>query len=273
MNLSRDPLLIRRSVCAAVQPARPQVSRCTGLSVSDHEYPALTGRSGTQRGGQSGTRSGNSAHPELDQVVELLGHGIVPASGEEHVQPPPASRSLHAPPAPPPRPPPSQPVGPPAAGTPAAATAHPHHSAPQVGRRIKRGEQEEPLAHAEGLDDVDGPVRSACRRPDGERARRSAPRCRAGRRRRRRPGATGIPWLVLAASWFTWSAWVRRGRRGTRRLGWSSPSDRSSSRHHRPAPPAAPARDYRLVGDLLLYATAARLAGSRVSGPLPGKLR
>jgi hypothetical protein len=55
--------------------------------VSDHEYPALTGRSGTQRGGQSGTRSGNSALPGLDQVVDLLGLGIVPASGEEQVQP------------------------------------------------------------------------------------------------------------------------------------------------------------------------------------------
>ena len=32
-------------------------------------------------------RSGNSARPGLDQVVELLGHGIVPASGEEDVQP------------------------------------------------------------------------------------------------------------------------------------------------------------------------------------------
>jgi hypothetical protein len=48
MKLSRDPLL-RRSVCAAGQPARPQVNRCTGLSGSDREYPALTGRSGTQR--------------------------------------------------------------------------------------------------------------------------------------------------------------------------------------------------------------------------------
>jgi hypothetical protein len=55
--------------------------------VSDREYPALTGRPGTQRGGQAGTRSGNSALPGLDQVVDLLGHGIVPASGEEQVQP------------------------------------------------------------------------------------------------------------------------------------------------------------------------------------------
>ncbi len=39
------------------------------------------------RGGQPGTRSGNSARSRLDQVVELLGHGIVPASGVVHVQP------------------------------------------------------------------------------------------------------------------------------------------------------------------------------------------
>jgi hypothetical protein len=45
---SVDPLL-GRSVCAAGQPARPQVSRCTGLSVSDRDFPTLTGRSGTQR--------------------------------------------------------------------------------------------------------------------------------------------------------------------------------------------------------------------------------
>ena len=45
---TRDPLL-RRSVCAAGQPACPQVSRCIGLSGSDRKYPALTVRSGTQR--------------------------------------------------------------------------------------------------------------------------------------------------------------------------------------------------------------------------------
>ena len=44
----RDPLL-RRPVCAAGQPACSQVSRCIGLSVSDREFAALTGRSGTQR--------------------------------------------------------------------------------------------------------------------------------------------------------------------------------------------------------------------------------
>jgi hypothetical protein len=45
---TRDRLL-RRSVCAAGQPACSQVSRCRGLSGSDRKFPALTGRSGTQR--------------------------------------------------------------------------------------------------------------------------------------------------------------------------------------------------------------------------------
>jgi hypothetical protein len=48
MKLSRDPLL-RRSVCAAGQPARTQMSQCVRLSGSDREFPGLTGRSGTQR--------------------------------------------------------------------------------------------------------------------------------------------------------------------------------------------------------------------------------
>jgi len=48
VKLARDPLL-RRSVCAAGQPAYAQVGRCTGLSGSDRKYAALTGRSGTQR--------------------------------------------------------------------------------------------------------------------------------------------------------------------------------------------------------------------------------
>ena len=43
-----DPLL-RRPVCAAGQPAYPQVSRRIGLSGSDREYPELTARSGMQR--------------------------------------------------------------------------------------------------------------------------------------------------------------------------------------------------------------------------------
>ena len=40
-----------------------------------------------RRGGQRGTRSGNSARSRLDQLVDLLGHRIVPASGVEQVQP------------------------------------------------------------------------------------------------------------------------------------------------------------------------------------------
>src|SRR5690349_19029324 len=44
------------------------------------------GEPGDMRGGQPGTRSGNSARSGLDQIVELLGYGIVPASGEEQVQ-------------------------------------------------------------------------------------------------------------------------------------------------------------------------------------------
>jgi hypothetical protein len=43
-----EPLL-RRSICAAGQPACPQVSGYLGLSGSDREFPVLTGRSGTQR--------------------------------------------------------------------------------------------------------------------------------------------------------------------------------------------------------------------------------
>ena len=43
-----DPLL-RRPVCAAGQPARPQVGRFIGLPASDREYPIMTVRSGMQR--------------------------------------------------------------------------------------------------------------------------------------------------------------------------------------------------------------------------------
>jgi hypothetical protein len=47
--LSRRERQLRRPVCAAGQPARPQVSRGIRLPGSDHQYPALTDRSGTQR--------------------------------------------------------------------------------------------------------------------------------------------------------------------------------------------------------------------------------
>ena len=39
--------LSRRSVCAVGRPACPQVGRCTGLSWTDREFLALTGRSDT----------------------------------------------------------------------------------------------------------------------------------------------------------------------------------------------------------------------------------
>jgi len=45
---THDPLL-RRSVCAAGQPACSQVRRRIRLSASDRKFPPLTGRSGTQR--------------------------------------------------------------------------------------------------------------------------------------------------------------------------------------------------------------------------------
>ena len=41
---------------------------------------------GGMRGGQPGTRSGDSARSGLEQVVDLLGHRIVPPGGEIHVQ-------------------------------------------------------------------------------------------------------------------------------------------------------------------------------------------
>jgi hypothetical protein len=58
--LWRDPLL-GRSVCAAGQPVCTQVNRCIGLSGSDRKFPALTGRSGTQRA--------RSLRPELAALL------------------------------------------------------------------------------------------------------------------------------------------------------------------------------------------------------------
>ena len=48
LSANRRPA-VRRSVCAAGQPACTQVSRCIGLSGSDRKFPALTDQSGTQR--------------------------------------------------------------------------------------------------------------------------------------------------------------------------------------------------------------------------------
>jgi hypothetical protein len=76
MKLARDPLL-RRSVCAAGQPACPQVSRGIGLSGSDREFPALTGRSGT-----SSTVPHDSWHPVAARTVQGW-----PASGPGRLPP------------------------------------------------------------------------------------------------------------------------------------------------------------------------------------------
>ena len=60
---------LHRSVCAAGRPARPQVSRRIGLSVSDRKYPALTGRSGTQRARRLGLRMTAGTRSALVPVV------------------------------------------------------------------------------------------------------------------------------------------------------------------------------------------------------------
>jgi hypothetical protein len=73
--------LLRRSVCAAGQPACPQVSRYTGLSVSDREHPALTGRSGTQRArGAHGSGGGRSHIPNLCVLPAWIRSLISPAA-------------------------------------------------------------------------------------------------------------------------------------------------------------------------------------------------
>ena len=58
-----------RSVRAAGRPACTQVSRCTGLSGSDREFPALTGRSGTQRARRVRSRSTRSPSAALVPVI------------------------------------------------------------------------------------------------------------------------------------------------------------------------------------------------------------
>ena len=72
MKLARDPLL-RRPVCAAGQPAHPQVSQRIGLPGSDHNFPVLTGRSGTQRARRPGSRTtaGTSAPWSSSSSSEL----------------------------------------------------------------------------------------------------------------------------------------------------------------------------------------------------------
>ena len=67
-----DPLL-RRSVCAAGQPACSQVRRRIRVSASDRKSPPLTGRSGTQRARRPGSRTtaGTSAPWSSSSSSEL----------------------------------------------------------------------------------------------------------------------------------------------------------------------------------------------------------
>jgi hypothetical protein len=66
-------LPLRRSVCAAGQPARSQVSRCIRLSGSDRDFPALTRRSGTQRA------RGGYAHGSGGRLSNLANLCLLPA--------------------------------------------------------------------------------------------------------------------------------------------------------------------------------------------------
>jgi hypothetical protein len=85
MKLASDPLL-RRSVCAAGQPACPQVSRCIGLSGSDRKFPALTGRSGTQRARRLRSRTTVGASAPWSSSPPTACRGW-PASGPGRLRP------------------------------------------------------------------------------------------------------------------------------------------------------------------------------------------
>ena len=75
---------LRRSVCAAGQPACPQVSRYIGLSTTDRKYPALTGRSGTQRARRLRSRMTwlPAAHVTGHRDALVLVTDIGPSTGE-----------------------------------------------------------------------------------------------------------------------------------------------------------------------------------------------
>jgi hypothetical protein len=85
MKLASDPLL-RRSVCAAGQPVCPQVSRCIGLSGSDRKFPALTGRSGTQRARRLRLRTTAGASAPWSSSPPAACRGW-PASGPGRLRP------------------------------------------------------------------------------------------------------------------------------------------------------------------------------------------
>ena len=81
---SRDPLL-RRSVCAAGQPACSQVRRRIRVSASDRKSPPLTGRSGTQRARRPGSRTtaGTSAPWSSSSSSELRITRVSPCVARE----------------------------------------------------------------------------------------------------------------------------------------------------------------------------------------------
>jgi len=86
-----DPLL-RRSVCAADQPSCPQVSRCIRLSGSDRKFPALTGRSGTQRARQPFVPNRGAAgylvrQPESSTIRSMPFHQGNMMSNKPHLRP------------------------------------------------------------------------------------------------------------------------------------------------------------------------------------------
>lgn len=72
--------MLRRSVCAAGQLAPPQATRCLALAGSDRQYPALTGRSGTQRARRPPSRMtvGTATPWQLGALVLVvtIEHGV-----------------------------------------------------------------------------------------------------------------------------------------------------------------------------------------------------
>jgi hypothetical protein len=63
-----------RSVCAAGQPARPEVSQCAALSVNDRDFPALTGRSDAAGTAAVATRDGCHVGALVLVVIQRATH-------------------------------------------------------------------------------------------------------------------------------------------------------------------------------------------------------
>jgi hypothetical protein len=84
-------LLLRRSVCAAGRPVRSQVSRCMRLSGSDRDFPALTGRSGTQRARLLRFRTTDGSGVAIDRRLHsFLAYGP-PSNKQERIRYPPVN--------------------------------------------------------------------------------------------------------------------------------------------------------------------------------------